>query len=622
MRPRTDLLAFLLIILLIVSIRSFATDPVSLNDTVKVVEVDDEYTDIFIDSTNQLSLNEIIELDRFNPNIKGYNTPVTSTFWIRFKVKTDLSHQPKWVLEVLDSRHNDMSLFVPKGSNSQQYIEHKAGLNHGFSNRAYQHKNIVMDIHFGKSSEAYYYLKVKSDVVCSMLFKLRSNQEFSSYAFKEYYLLGMYYGILGIILIYNLFLYISIKEKIYLYYVFYVVMWAFHSLIDDGIGYQYIWTDLRWVSEIGFFVSRPLLLVFLILYSRQFLESSKQFPTYDKLIVFGTVTYLVYSFINHFVQVDIIANILFLLPMFLVYYVSIKAYKKGYQPARFFIIGNTFVLIGILIRIFADFGIIATLTDSVTVKIYAIYSRNIGFIIEIMILSYALGDRFRFLKSREQEAQQKVIEHLKENEELSQKVNRELEVKVSERTQALNQKSLELEEANEKLNKQAEEINSMNLALDLHNRKLQKNINEATKARIQLKEVNYEELLNIYPDDNSVVKYIAEIKWRDGYSCKKCKNKKYCDGLKKHSRRCTKCRYDESATTNTVFHKCKFDLTKAFYIALKVKHRGESLVANEVAKEINIRPATVWRFKQKIVEAISKRGKRKEEDISDLILDQ
>ncbi len=600
---------------------TYGAKPIQITDEIRSVEVHNEYTDIFIDHSNEMTLEEVIAKQEFDNDIPDYNSPFQAAFWVRFKVKTDLSHQPKWVLEILDSRHNDIRLYVPDRKHKGQYIERKGGIDHGFSSRPYQHKNIVLDINLLRKSTDYYYLRVKSDVVGSMLFKLRSNQEFASYAFNEYYLLGMYYGILAIILIYNLFLYVSIKEGIYLFYVFYVIIWAYHSLIDDGIGYQYIWTDLAWVSELGFYIARPLLLIFFVLYCRQFLDTKNQSPPLDRLILILTGVYIVFNIVNHFVQLEKVSTTLFMLPLFLIYYLSIKAYKAGYRPARYFILGNTFVLLGLLIRFFADFGVIDLITDNTTVKIYAIYSRNIGFILEIMILSFALGDRFRFLKTREQEAQNQVIEQLKENEQLSQKVNRELEEKVSERTVALNEKSQELEEANLKLKEQAEEINKMNLALDLQNRKLQKNVKEATKARIQLKEVNYEELTNIYPDENSLIKYIAEIKWRDGYECKKCGNKKYCDGLKKHSRRCTKCRYDESATTNTIFHKCKFPLTKAFYIALKVKHRGDKLVANELAKEVEIRPATVWRFKQKVMATIKKRGNKREEDVADLILD-
>jgi len=56
-----------------------------------------------------------------------------------------------------------------------------------------------------------------------------------------------------------------------------------------------------------------------------------------------------------------------------------------------------------------------------------------------------------------------------------------------------------------------------------------------------------------FKTDNDCLDYLAEVKWRDGYYCKRCRNDKFCVGKKAYNRRCTKCRYDESPTANTMF---------------------------------------------------------------------
>ena len=56
----------------------------------------------------------------------------------------------------------------------------------------------------------------------------------------------------------------------------------------------------------------------------------------------------------------------------------------------------------------------------------------------------------------------------------------------------------------------------------------------------------------------------------DCFQCKRCKNDKFCVGKKAHNRRCTKCRYDESPTANTIFNKLKFSILLAFHIAFKI----------------------------------------------------
>ena len=70
-----------------------------------------------------------------------------------------------------------------------------------------------------------------------------------------------------------------------------------------------------------------------------------------------------------------------------------------------------------------------------------VYSVNIAFVIEILFLSIALGNRIKFLKESRERAQTRIIGQLKENEQLKDKVNRELEQKVQERTSELNKKN-------------------------------------------------------------------------------------------------------------------------------------------------------------------------------------
>ena len=71
----------------------------------------------------------------------------------------------------------------------------------------------------------------------------------------------------------------------------------------------------------------------------------------------------------------------------------------------------------------------------------------------------------------------------------------------------------------------------------------------------------------VFKEEADCYKYLASVKWTDGtYICKKCEHNKFCKGKKPYSRRCVKCRYDESPTAGTMFDKCKFSLLIAFHI--------------------------------------------------------
>ena len=108
-----------------------------------------------------------------------------------------------------------------------------------------------------------------------------------------------------------------------------------------------------------------------------------------------------------------------------------------------------------------------------------------------------------------------------------------------------------------------------------------------------------------FKTDEDCYRYIASIKWNDdNFSCKKCKNTKYCRGKKPYSRRCLKCRHDESPTAGTMFDKCKFSLLIAFHIAFKISTKVKGMSSLELSHEFELRQKTCWEFKWKIQQAM------------------
>jgi hypothetical protein len=103
-----------------------------------------------------------------------------------------------------------------------------------------------------------------------------------------------------------------------------------------------------------------------------------------------------------------------------------------------------------------------------------------------------------------------------------------------------------------------------------------------------------------FKTDIDCLEYISDIKWADGYRCKKCNNTQYCQGKKPFSRRCIKCRYDESVTVGTGFEKCKFSILIAFHIIFKLSTKKKGMSTLELSNEFGLRQKTCWDFKWKL----------------------
>lgn len=121
-------------------------------------------------------------------------------------------------------------------------------------------------------------------------------------------------------------------------------------------------------------------------------------------------------------------------------------------------------------------------------------------------------------------------------------------------------------------------------------KKLFKNIDSATFNKM-------------FSTEDKCLEYLANEKWKKGYICKKCGNTNFCKGKTPYSRRCTKCKYDESATSHTFLHHCKMPINKAFKIMFLVCGKNDISTYN-LSSQNDIRQMTCWKLKQKVIECL------------------
>lgn len=115
-----------------------------------------------------------------------------------------------------------------------------------------------------------------------------------------------------------------------------------------------------------------------------------------------------------------------------------------------------------------------------------------------------------------------------------------------------------------------------------------------------LKNIDKSDYDKLFSDTEHCLKFLADYKWEDGFICRKCGNTHFCHGKTPHSRRCTRCKKEESARSHTFFHNCKIDLHEAFHIVLKVINNPQ-ISTYALADEFGFRQMTCWRMK-KLVE--------------------
>lgn len=103
-----------------------------------------------------------------------------------------------------------------------------------------------------------------------------------------------------------------------------------------------------------------------------------------------------------------------------------------------------------------------------------------------------------------------------------------------------------------------------------------------------------------FSSEESCKTYLADQKWGDGFVCRRCGCDHAVKGRTRHHRRCGSCRFDESATANTLFHKIKFPLPSAFAMVHLLTTTKKGMSSCELARQFGVHQETAWFFKRKV----------------------
>lgn len=573
---------------------------------------------ILEDSAGRLTLPQVQQAARAGRFVRGDRLPTNmehpgAAYWLQLPVRAQGPLTQHWYLELFDSHLNDIEFYPPSGPGSE--VVH-TGADQRLDSRKFPYKNFLFRLPLASEQTQLYYLRLRSNSKTTFLCRLRTEQLLAGHFQVEYGLLGAFYGVLLIMVVYNLCLYLFVGEQTYLRYVLYVLSCSLVFLSEDGLGFQYVWPDFPTLNQVVIAGSPILLLLTFSYYARQFLDTSHRLRRYDwwlRRVVLASVGLLL---------LDTLwlhsgwGFWFYLLPYGMLYYAAAQVWRRGFRPARFFLLAHALVALSVCFLILRKLGI-NTFTNTVTV-----YSMNVAFVLEVVVLSYALGEKIKAIKDATIRAQDKVVkqlrkkhlaqnrlvEQLRENQELKDQLNTELEELVARRTAELYQQNdtvaaqnRELLEANGLLALQSAAIEKLNgdLSRDLHAEKA---------ARIEAREVDFGEFSQIYPDKDACLYYLADLKWgHSSYHCRKCGHEKSCEAREPYARRCTRCRYVESATAGTLLQKCKFSIVKALYaVFLLHAHKG-SYSSAELARVLELRQATSWAFAQKVLAALQRR---------------
>ncbi|MCU0415631.1 MAG: sensor histidine kinase [Cytophagaceae bacterium] len=391
-------------------------------------EIDTLSTILSLQKQNYFYTNKGIDFWIHNPN---------QDYWGHVVLKSAVASNKQWIIELFDFHIDDYDIYVIQQDSVVYHF--KGGDTLSFFSREIAHKNFAHQIKIDSGAVTDLYIRIHSQQEVSMLGSVRDASYFIYYSNKEYFLLSIFYGLVLTAGLSFLFTYLHLRQISYFYVSLYCFALALLHLSNDGLGYQYLWGN----SPIWNSYTRKLGMLFvmtsLLLYTRSFLNLSKFHEklsyTFVLLIGFRIVMGLIELNSSTILLTQPIDIILFAI----IFIVGAYTYwKYEYKPARYFMLAFTCLLLGFLYNK-------AMVAGYIPRTIFGFYSFNWGSIAQIILFTLSLADRMYYLNNQVMDARNELIVQLKEKEMLKDKVNRELEEKVRERTKELEYKNQQLD---------------------------------------------------------------------------------------------------------------------------------------------------------------------------------
>lgn len=400
-----------------------------------------EYFSILEDPGTALTLDEIRKPEMqamFKPSPAadretGLNFGFSnSAYWLRIRIQ-NTSDQPMDRLFEISYPRLARIQFHEINSGLLSYTVN-TGILAPFSARPYRNRFFVFPVSFPPKSEKVFFLRLQSRIL-QVPAVLWTPEAFHEHELIDYILQAGYFGIAAAMLIYNLLLFLTLRDFLYLLYSGFVLFLALGTAAENGLAVQYLWSDSPDWAVLSILLFYSLAALSFLQFMSRMLNTSERMPG-------------AYRFLNVLTGVWAF----YVIGIFISFSLFFKLYLILMAVTIFIILGVVFL--GVFRRersaviFLSAFGVLLLVLPLNLLSAAGLFNFSVsqgqlnqfGSAVEVMLLAFALADRYRMLRKEKEEAQQSLVETLRENERI-------LEERVNKRTVELLETNGSLESA-------------------------------------------------------------------------------------------------------------------------------------------------------------------------------
>lgn len=351
------------------------------------------YIDYLEDPVGMLTLDEVKKRPFSHETVSDYNFGFTrSVYWFRVTlVPSATSSYREWWLRIYYPLLDDIKVYGVDDGGKLLFAKRSGDLD-PFAEREVKHSSFLFSVPLDREVTLYVRVKTESSMQVPMV--LQHSVAVIEEDQLSALLMGMYYGIFIIIVLYNLVMYSYTRESTYIYYLFFIVIFVLWQLTLNGVGIQFLWNGWPWMIEHGAPLTTALAGTASILFSRTFLQTPTYLPRMDRVLsVFMYLSVVVAAaglFLSYRMAIVMSAALATVIPILLLFS-GILVWRRYFRPARFYVLGWSSFLLGTVVIALNKYGLF-------TGYFFFNHAQQLGSALEMIFLSWALADRIKLMQ--------------------------------------------------------------------------------------------------------------------------------------------------------------------------------------------------------------------------------
>lgn len=324
--------------------------------------------------------------------------------WLKTEIEWQVLKRELWYTEIKFALIDEIDFFVIR--DGVIISRQSSGDSRNFSNRTVEYKNPVFTLDAEPGARDIVLIRSLTNGSLQIPLAFMGPHSFSNEILKHQMFFGIYYGIILVMILYNFFLYVTIKNKTYFYYILFISIYLIFQANINGLAHQYLWPSIPMLNNL----TLPFLILagigFAMHFTRLYLQCDQDLKFYDHVFSWAAYTAWGLSLLSliapYNFAVQAAAVLVFIAAVLMIHAGSLLMIR-GSHPARYYVLSWSALIAGILIYVLKTFNILPPF-------FFTEYAIQIGSAAEAVLLSLGLGDRIRLLEKEKKEASLKAIE--------------------------------------------------------------------------------------------------------------------------------------------------------------------------------------------------------------------